>query len=107
MQYEDYDKTLPTNKKFLGKIRNYIINNPQAYKNYIKLIQEDRTEECISIVNRILTGSEIDMNDCSVRMNALLQAIVVEELMNCISTVTKYRLLSFIGYFDDIIFRQN
>lgn len=107
MQYEDYDKTLPNNKKFLGKIRNYIINDPQAYKDYIKLIQEDRTEECIPIVNRILTGSEIDMSDCSVRMNALLQAIVVEELMNCISTVTKYRLLSFMGFFDDIISRQN
>lgn len=107
MQYEDYDKTLPNNKKFLGKIRSFIINDPKAYKDYIKLIQENRTEECIPIVNRILTGSEIDMSDCSVRMNALLQAIVVEELMNCISTVTKYRLLSFMGFFDDIIFRQN
>lgn len=106
LQYEDYDKSLPNNKKFLGKIRNYIINNPQLYKDYIKLIQENRTEECIPIVNRILTGSEVDMSDCSVRMQALLQAIVVKELMDCICERTKSRLLGFMGFFDSIIFRQ-
>ena len=106
LRYEEYDDRLPKNKKFLGKIRDYIRKNPHLCKDYIRLIDEERTEECIPIVNEVINESGIDLGDCNVRMQALLQAIVVKELMECICEMTKYRLIGLLESFDDIIFEN-
>ncbi|MCM1524899.1 MAG: hypothetical protein NC120_10630 [Ruminococcus sp.] len=106
IQYEKYDKQLPKSKKFLGKLQQYIIEHGNVVWDYIDLIDEGRTEECIPIVSEIINGSQIAFDDCSVRMQALLQAIVVKELMTCISEVTRGRLVDMMGKFDRFILKD-
>lgn len=105
LQYEEYDEKLPPNKKFLSKMQRYIIENSHVWLDYIKLIDENRTEECIPIVNEIINGSKIDLGDCNVRMQALLQAIAVKEMMTCITEVTRSRLAELFGKFDKFILK--
>lgn len=104
MRYEEYDDRLPKKKKFLGKIRDYINGNPHLCRDYIRLIDEKRTEECIPIVNEVINESGIDLEGCGVRMQALLQAIIIKELMECICVRVRDRLVGLMGRFDKIIF---
>lgn len=103
-RFEEYDNTLPGRKKILGKIRAYIYGDLEICNEYLELIRHSCTSECVPIVYKVINGSGIDLSGFDPRMYALVQAVVMEEIMDCICYRTNYRLIGFMNCFDKILF---
>ena len=103
-RFEEYDNTLPRSRKILGKIRTFIYGNLEICNEYLELIRHSRTSECVPIVYKVINGSGIDLSGFDPRMYALVQAVVMEEIMDCMCYRTNYRLISFMNCFDKILF---
>lgn len=104
MRFEEYDNTLSRNKRMLPKIRGYILEHSEIGDEYLKLIREGCTSKCVSLVNKVISGSGIDINSFDNRMYSLVQAVVMEEIMEYISVKTQYRLIGCMNSFDKLLF---
>ncbi len=103
MIFEDYDNKQPLPRRILDKIRDYIKNDSRIGSEYLELIRTDSTDECMPLVNRVLTESGIYLKGIKPKMIPLVNAIIMQEIMENISQGIQTRLIKNMSRFEKFI----
>ncbi|MBQ8781636.1 MAG: hypothetical protein IJZ72_08195 [Oscillospiraceae bacterium] len=98
--YIESDKDKMESLKIIPSIRRYISSSPDISQKYIRLIREDRCNECMEIIFEILDNSEIKKKLKQTHTMDILNAVIIEELHSCISSDIQEQLTGLIDTFN-------
>lgn len=95
--YEDYyDTKLPPKLRITDKARKYIGENEYISERYLELLQNDETDKCMRLIYEIIEKSDIDPSFIKPDMADLVNAVIMEKILENISLRTKKRLIELI-----------
>ena len=98
--YEFYDEMLPRKLRLLDKIRPFIAENESFSDDYLKLVIENETEQCMSIVLGIFNGSGVESSFIKPELMDVIYAVIIDELQMHISSRIQSEMLEMIDVFE-------
>lgn len=97
--YQYYDDRLPPKYRILGKVRRYIAENEQLSEDYISLIINGKTDNCMPIVLSIFSGADIGGSVRKPELMDVIYAVIMDELQQHINDKIYADMLDMIGIF--------
>ena len=91
---------MPRKLRLLDKIRPFIAENESFSDDYLKLVIENETEQCMSIVLGIFNGSGVESSFIKPELMDVIYAVIIDELQMHISSRIQSEMLEMIDVFE-------
>lgn len=99
LSYEDYyDEMLPPKARIICHVREYLANCNEPAEQYITLLEKGETDKCMKIIHDIIEKSEISPEFIKPEMADVVNAVIMEEVLENISDTVKSELLALLSY---------
>lgn len=93
MNYTYYDEKLPPKFRLLGRLRSFLAENEHFSDEYLDLVANGRTDQCMQIVREIFSGTGVESRFFKPYLMDIVYAVIIDELQANISGRIRSELL--------------
>ncbi len=97
--YEEfYEAKLPPKCRAADRAKKYISENEDISERYLALIANNETDKCMRLIYDVIERSDIDPSFIKPDMSTLVNAVIMEKVMEDVSLRMKKQLLELIPF---------